>query len=179
MRKIDLIGRRFGRLVVTAPAEPRQQPSGQKATMWCVRCDCGAAKIVNGYSLRNGQSQSCGCLVVEKLKSQNTTHGQRNTRLYAVWRGMILRTCNPNSKTFNAYGGRGISVCAEWRNDFEAFSKWAYLNGYDPNAPRGKCTLDRIDVDGDYCPENCRWVDMHVQNSNKRSYKEGDSNAQV
>lgn len=92
-------------------------------------------------------------------------------RLYAIYNAMRGRCLNPKSKVYNRYGGRGITVCEEWLNDYYSFKQWAYSNGYDENAPRGKCTLDRIDNDGNYEPNNCRWVDMKVQNNNQhRAY---------
>ena len=84
---------------------------------------------------------------------------------------MITRCYNDKVESYKNYGGRGIRVCDEWRNDYAAFREWALANGYDPNAERGKCTIDRINNDGNYCPENCRWVDMHVQRVNQRPRK--------
>ena len=81
---------------------------------------------------------------------------------------MVRRTEDPNSNSYKNYGGRGIKVCPEWRESFEAFHDWAMANGYDENAPRGQCTIDRIDNDKGYSPDNCRWVSMAVQNTNKR-----------
>ena len=97
----------------------------------------------------------------------NTTHGKRYTRLYTVWRDMKLRCQNPKNKSYQGYGGRGICVCPAWQ-DFDNFFTWAMTAGYNPEAPFGACTLDRIDVNGDYEPSNCRWVDMKVQASNRR-----------
>jgi hypothetical protein len=84
---------------------------------------------------------------------------------------MKNRCNNPNTKDYKQYGGRGITVCAEWQESFSAFHDWAMVNGYNPNAPRGECTIDRIDVNGDYCPDNCRWATMTEQNRNKRRNK--------
>ena len=95
-------------------------------------------------------------------------HGKSNSRLYEVWAGMKRRCYNQNHKHYRDYGGRGISVCDEWRDDFGVFEKWAIENGYDEHAAKGACTLDRIDTDGDYSPSNCRFADMIVQQNNRR-----------
>jgi hypothetical protein len=99
-------------------------------------------------------------------------HGERsrryNERLYNVWNGMKTRCINPNAKSYRAYGGRGITVCDEWLHNFPAFQEWAITHGYDETAPFGECTIDRIDVNGNYEPSNCRWVSMEVQQTNKR-----------
>jgi hypothetical protein len=118
---------------------------------------------------RNGV-KSCGCLASElsagriKKRFPNPYH---TDRLYGVWTGMRYRCNNPKSKHYPDYGGRGISICKEWES-YEAFRKWAISNGYDEKAPRGSCTIDRINVDGNYCPENCRWVNMMTQVHNRR-----------
>ena len=108
-----------------------------------------------------------------KLNDKRYKHGyaKRNsvTRLYRIWTDMRTRCNNPHSKNYEYYGKRGISVCSEW-DDFEVFQKWAYSNGYKEDAKRGECTLDRIDVNGNYKPSNCRWVNMKTQCQNRRKW---------
>ena len=159
----DLTGKRFGELVVISRAENQ----GKRA-MWICRCSCGEEKVIRGNHLRSGAIVSCGhirkCHAIESL----TKHNGRHTRLYGVWCNMKNRCYNKNVRSYKNYGLNGVTVCTEWLHDFGAFSKWAYASGYDPDAEYGKCTLDRIDVYGNYCPENCRWVDAKTQANNKR-----------
>ncbi len=164
---IDLVGKRFGRLSVISKSEKRN-PTG--SIYWECRCDCGTLLLVDGRSLRGGLQRSCGCLQREYAHNQhnNLTHGGRNERLYRVWRGMLDRCYYPSNNRYHIYGGRGITVCDEWRTNYANFRDWAIATGYDPDAPRGKCTIDRINVDGPYSPQNCRWVDMKAQAANKR-----------
>ena len=160
----SLVGRKFGRWTVLEYSHN----NAHREPVWVCKCDCGTIKKVVGANLKSGISKSCGCLHSEIAKRRMTTHGMRYTRIHGVWAGMIERCENPKHKDYKSYGGRGITVCDEWRKDFVAFKDWAYQNGYDENAKQGQCTLDRKDVNGNYCPDNCRWVSMAEQNKNKR-----------
>lgn len=170
-QKIDLTGQRFGRLVVVCES-PKKPPS--KAIRWLCRCDCGNLKTVAAFSLNNGSTRSCGCLRKEVAinnipcilvgdEHPNYKHGQANSRIYRTWADMKKRCYNPHVKDYGDYGGRGIAICDEWRNDFIAFYTWAMDNGY-----RDDLTIDRKDPDGDYCPENCRFATRLEQSRNQR-----------
>lgn len=171
---IDLTGQRFGRLLVIDRAENKIYGRSSR-TAWRCKCDCGNEIVTVSESLRQGVSNSCGCLNEElstsRIVAVNKKHGGRKDRLYSIWHDMKNRVENPNSHAYKNYGGRGITVCDEWKNDYAAFREWAYSNGYDKDAPRGQCTLDRIDVNGNYCPENCRWTTMYHQIHNRRNSK--------
>lgn len=170
-KTVDLADKRFGRWVVIK----REGSNRHYSAMWLCRCDCGTERIINGADLRAGHTQSCGCLKYERNVKQMTKHGGSRTRLYSVWVDMKQRCCNPNEKAYKDYGGRGIKVCDEWINNFVAFQNWALKTGYDESAPFAACTIDRIDVDGDYCPENCRWATAKEQRANQRRKKKGKS----
>lgn len=165
---IDLSGQRFGNL--TAIKRVGTQKS-DGSSLWLCKCDCGNEKVISSASLRYGSSKSCGCSRLKHLveRPPKRTHGESHTRLYYVWCGMRQRCSDPHNIHYSLYGGRGIRVCKEWQTSFEVFRDWALATGYDVNAPRGQCTIDRIDPDGNYCPENCRWVDAKAQALNKRN----------
>lgn len=144
--------------------------------LWDCVCDCGTHKVVRGDQLQCGATRSCGCLSREvavetarKTGKANAKHGGEKTRLYRVWRKMIDRCHNPHHIAYASYGGRGIGVCAAWRHDFSAFRDWALAHGYADNL-----SIDRINNDGGYAPENCRWASPAEQARNRRNNKKID-----
>lgn len=138
---------------------------------WACKCECDESKIiiVRGVSLRSGHTKSCGCLHREAVSAANFVHGDTtskgNKRLRSIWFHMIERCENTEVKEYKNYGGRGISVCPEWK-DYIGFKDWAINNGYDKSL-----TLDRIDTNGNYGPDNCRWTDRKTQANNTRRNK--------
>lgn len=151
----DLTGQKFGRLTVLERAENR---NGK--TYWRCLCDCGNFCVIRGSHLKSGRIKSCGCLIIEAV----TKHGMYKTKIYRTWQNMLKRCCNKNFEDFDNYGGRGIKVCERWKifeNFYEDVSKLPHFG--DPGY-----TLDRIDNNGDYCPENVRWADSKTQNRNTR-----------
>lgn len=150
----DMTGMRFGRYTVIKRAESKK--SGEST--WVCKCDCGNVHIVRGSKLRNGTSTSCGCYAREKA----STHGMTQTRLYKIWSIMKQRCYNFQNKKYKNYGKRGIIICDEWLNSFEAFRDWALSHGYEDNL-----TIDRIETNGNYEPNNCRWTDMKTQQNNR------------
>lgn len=154
----DLSGRRFGKLV----AIKRDKNRG-KRTIWMCKCDCGKTAFVEAHGLKGGTTRSCGCL---KYESKNEKHGKTKTRLYSIWSKMKDRCTRKNNPAYKWYGGRGIVICKDWINDFMSFYNWAMENGYNDNL-----SIDRIDVNGNYEPSNCRWILLEEQALNTRATK--------
>jgi hypothetical protein len=129
-------------------------------TVLC-RCECGTEKRVGVDNLRKGRSRSCGCIRREQVIERNTSHGQSQTSEYWIWKAMIQRCTNPRDQRWNDYGGRGITVCKRWRDSFEAF--------YADMGPRpAGLTLERVNNDEGYSPENCKWATYEEQSRNQR-----------
>lgn len=187
--KIDLIGQKFGRLTVIEKIGARKKPCGKTIMIWKCKCDCGNITEASTNALRSGEKISCGCFrkdrEIKRTRTSDsqirnvkdygtgefmqiicTEHGLSRTRLYNIWQAMKTRCYNKNHKFYKDYGGRGVKICDEWQHDFMSFRKWAINNGY-----KDGLTIDRIDVNGNYEPSNCRWATMSVQNKNKRTKK--------
>ena len=157
----DISGQRFGKLEVLKldHIQTHNQKTGellrQGIPYWLCKCECGVAKAIRGHALKTGVQTSCGC------GQAHIKHGMEGTKVYNVWASMKARCSNPNHKAYHNYGGRGIKVCDEWQ-DFEQF----YADMGDPNGR----VIDRINVDGNYEPNNCRWTDWSTSNKNQRRY---------
>lgn len=151
-----LVGKRFGRLVVLEDlGSVRTGKKSYRRNVKCL-CDCGNTTIVARSHLVTGHTQSCGCY----QRDIRITHGQSNSHLYHIWEQIKQRCCNPNDGGYANYGGRGIYLCDEWMN-FEPFATWSYQNGYNR-----KLSIDRIDNNDGYFPQNCRWADSYQQMNN-------------
>jgi len=151
---INLSNKRFGQLTVLHDAGKDKRGEYK----WLCRCDCGNETIVYGSHLRRGDTVSCGCV----MRTSNRTHGESKTRLYKIWQHMKGRCDNCNSDNYKYYGGRGVTYCEEWKT-YKPFKEWALKNGY-----KEDLSIDRIDFNGNYTPDNCRWITMEEQHKNCR-----------
>lgn len=156
----DIKNKRFGRLEVL---EITNEKTSNGCYKWKCKCDCGNIIITNGASLRRGKKNSCGCLMIEHQKTQYYKHGHTGERMFNIWRKIKSRCLSKNCVDYKNYGGRGITICNEWL-DFINFYNWSTKNGYSDILE-----IDRINNDGNYEPNNCRWVDRYIQANNKRN----------
>lgn len=159
MKALDLTGQRFGRLTVLKRAGSKNRQSA-----WLCKCDCGTEKVITSSNLKTN-TISCGCYQKEVAKESNTIHGKAHTALAYVWNSMKQRCFNPNNKAYKNYGGRGITVCAEWKTSFQSFCD--YVSALPHFGEKGY-TLDRINNDGNYEPGNVKWSTRTEQNNNRR-----------
>ena len=157
----DLKGREINGLKIIE----RNGSSESGDAMWDYRCHCGEIKTAAASSLKNGGTRSCGCMKNRFISKANSTHGRSLTALYSIWKTMRYRCQNPNNPKYERYGKRGIKVCDEWQ-DYPTFLKWSIKNGYEEGL-----TIDRIDNDGNYEPDNCRWVNNYIQQKNRSNNK--------
>lgn len=160
---IDHTGERFGNLVALKH-EIRLTKHG-KAAFWYCRCDCGTEKWVSANNLTRGSAKSCGCKMNDNPQNKPNPLKLNNPRLYSIWTGMKIRCLNPNSARYSDYGGRGITICEDWKS-FDDFCLWALSNGYEDGL-----TIERLDNDKSYCPSNCTWITKSEQNKNKRNLR--------
>ena len=164
-KKKDIVGQKFGRLTVVSyvPIYEREK----KERQWLCRCECGNYIQANGTKLRHGHTRSCGCLLKDRIKEVCGKYVHTDKTMYMKYRGVYQRCYDESFKKYGNYGGRGIKMCSEWADKgsgFDAFYEWAMENGYRPDL-----TLDRIDVNGNYEPSNCRWITNQEQQNNKRT----------
>lgn len=154
----EWIGKRYGKLTVIG-YEKHARKNGEKSWYWKARCDCGNEKLMSPYAIISGKYVSCGC-VRFSIGHDNYKHGETGTRLHTIW-GRMIERCSSKDERYKRYSGRGIGVCEEWHN-YETFAEWARNSGYQDNL-----SIERIDNDGNYCPENCKWIEQKYQARNR------------
>lgn len=157
MNPLDLTGKKYNKLTAI-----KYSYSKNGKRYWECICDCGNIYYVAATKLKSGEIKSCGC--IKYCNGINSKHNKKGTRIYTIWSGMKRRCLKSTNKGYKNYGARGIKVCEEWKNDFLSFYNWAIENGYEQNL-----TLDRINVNGNYEPSNCRWVTWKIQQNNRRN----------
>lgn len=162
----NLTGQRFGRITVIERANDYISPKGCHRPMWLCRCDCGNEVVIDPSKLKSEHTQSCGCLKNEKARERLKKHGMSHTKTHQEWIGIRQRCLNPNCKDYKDYGARGITMCDRWRDSFEAFYEdVSKLKHFEEK----EYTLNRIDNDGNYEPNNVEWASAITQQNNKRS----------
>lgn len=158
------IGEQIGHVVVVAEDNPHITPNGTKHRRYICQCECGNFKSFIEWNLKkSGDHANCGCVNRREVAERSRTHGKSYTKLYGIWGSMIKRCRNPKDYHYKQYGGRGITVCDEWF-DYTTFESWALSNGYAEGL-----SIDRIEVNGNYCPQNCRWTTDYTQMNNRRN----------
>ena len=167
---IDFTGIKFNYLTMIE----RIGTNKYQQALWLCKCDCGETTIAIGSEVKSGKKKSCGCYKTSRLIKRVTTHGLYDTRLHHTWGNMKDRCYNKNSGEYYAYGGRGIAVCEEWRHNFQAFYDWAVSHGYSDNL-----TIERVNVDGNYEPQNCKWATRKEQMNNTRRNRKLTYNGKV